>query len=72
MSEREKAVSMLDTLPDYQIRLVIAYIQGMVDASEDIPNDETIAAINELESGGGTRFIGSTADLFSSILTEDK
>ena len=63
MSEREKAQQLLDSVPDYKIQYVIAYLQG-VTAGEDIPNDETIEAMKELDNGGGETFDGSTEDFF--------
>ena len=56
MSERERANALLAQVPDYQIRIIIAYLQGVIDASADIPNIETIAAIEALERGEGESF----------------
>lgn len=42
---------------------IVAYLQGAA-VPDEIPNADTIASINELESGGGTLFNGSTKDLF--------
>ena len=56
MSDRERAAALLDRLPDYQMRIVVGILQGIIDATEDIPNDETIAAIEELERGDGVKF----------------
>ena len=67
MSDRERAQQLLDNVPDYKIQYVIAYLQG-VTAGEDIPNDETIAAMEELERGEGEHFSGSTEDFFKTIL----
>ena len=52
MSEREKAIQLLNAVPDYKMGYVIAYLQGAA-VGEDEPNAETIAAIQELENGGG-------------------
>ena len=65
MSERERAQQLLDSVPDYKIQYVIAYLQG-VTAGEDIPNDETLEAMKELESGKGEHFSGSTEELLGS------
>ena len=67
MSERERAHQLLDSVPDYKIQYVIAYLQG-VTAGEDIPNDETLEAMKELESGKGEHFSGSTEELLGMIL----
>ncbi len=71
MSDRERATALLAQVPDHQIRIIIAYLQGVIDASADIPNDETIAAMKELDAGGGEVFTGSTADMISAILAEE-
>ena len=55
MSEREKAIQLLNAVPDYKMGYVIAYLQGAA-AGEDEPNSETIAAMQELENGGGECF----------------
>ncbi len=38
--------------------------------TEEIPNAETISSMAELESGGGTLFIGSTDALFAELTEE--
>ena len=55
MSEREKAIQLLNAVPDYKMGYVIAYLQGAA-VGEDEPNAETIAAMQELENGGGECF----------------
>ncbi len=65
MSDREKAIKLLEAVPDYKIEYVIAYLQGIT-AGEEIPNDETIAAMRELENGGGEAF-NSLSDLWDSL-----
>lgn len=67
MSDRERAKQLLDSVPDYKIQYVIAYLQG-VTAGENVPNEETLEAMQELESGGGEHFSGSTEELFKMIL----
>lgn len=67
MSDRERAKQLLDSVPDYKIQYVIAYLQG-VTAGENVPNEETLEAMQELENGGGEHFSGSTEDLFRMIL----
>lgn len=65
MSEREKVVALLEQVPDYKIGLVLAYLQGLTDG-EDIPNDETVAAIEALERGEGKSF-ETVEDLFADL-----
>ena len=38
--------------------------------ADEIPNAETIAAIKELDNGGGEHFTGSTEELINKILSE--
>ena len=39
-------------------------------APDEIPNAQTRAAIEELDSGGGEHFTGSAEELFKKILSE--
>ena len=77
MSDREKAVQLLNAIPDYKIGYIVSYLQGYVQGmtdGEEIPNAETLEAIKEgdelLENGTGQRFEGSTEDFFKMILEE--
>lgn len=67
MSSREIAKNLIDQIPENKMYYIIAYLQGAA-IPERIPNAETIEAIQELESGGGTVFTGSTADLFDELM----
>ena len=72
-SNREKAMQLLEAVPDYKIEYVISYLQGVTAGdviSDEIPNDETLEAMQELENGGGMVFEGSTHD-FISVMLED-
>ena len=71
MSNRERAMQLLEAVPDYKIEYVIAYLQGVTagnEISEKIPNDETIEAMQELENGGGTVFEGTAHDFIVCIM----
>lgn len=77
MSDREKAIQILNEIPDYRIGYIVSYLQGYlhgVTDGEEIPNAETREAIMEgdemLENGTGQRFEGSTEDFFNMILEE--
>lgn len=70
MSDREKVYQLLDTVPDYKIGYVVAYLQGITDGEEAKPNKETIEAIEELQNGGGEVFEGSAHD-FLKMMLED-
>ena len=56
MSEREQTYQLLDALPDNKIAYVIGYLQGLMAEEVCEPNAETIAAMHELENGGGECF----------------
>lgn len=69
MSNRELAKQLIDQISDAKLLYVIPYLQGAA-IPEVIPNTETISSIEELESGGGTLFTGSTKTLFSELMEE--
>lgn len=71
MSERERMYQLLDTVPDSKISYIIGYIQGLTVEERDEPNAETVAAMQELENGGGEIFSGSTDDFFRMLLEDD-
>ena len=47
MSNREMCVKLLDSVPEYKLDCVLAYIQGLLAC--ETPNAETIAALDEAE-----------------------
>lgn len=57
------------TLFLFQMHYIAAYLQGAA-IPDEVPNAETIASIEELESGGGTVFTGSTEALFAELMEE--
>ncbi len=69
MSNRELAKSLIDQIPESRMYYVISYLQGAA-VPDETPNPETIAAMEELEKGGGTLFTGSTEDLFAQLMEE--
>jgi len=76
MSNRERAVAIIDSFPDDQLGNVISMLQTMKRAIEDalaadIPNAATIAAMQELDNGGGEVWTGSTKDFFTMLDAED-
>ncbi len=68
MSAREQVRQIVDTLPEYKIKGLLVFLKAF---SEDVPNAETLEAFEELESGGGHRFSGTTDQLFVELLKED-
>ena len=69
MSNRELAKQLIDQISDAKLLYVIPYLQGAI-IPDEIPNAETIASIEELESGGGTLFTGATEALFTELMEE--
>lgn len=69
MSYKELAKNLIDQIPDSKMCYIVAYLQGAA-VPEEMPNTETIASIEELESGGGTLFTGSTEALFTELMEE--
>ena len=63
MSNREFAKNLIDYVPENKLLYVVGYLQGIV-VPDETPNTATIAAIQELESGGGELWTGSTEDFF--------
>ena len=55
MSDKEKVVQLLDSVPEYKMGYILAYIQGII-ADEEIEEKCDIALANEAyaeyESGG--------------------
>ena len=51
MSERELAKILLERVPEYKLRYVIAYLEGvMIPEGWETPNAETLAALREVEA----------------------
>lgn len=79
MSEMERAAALLGMVPQSKLGYVIAYLQGLVadvvEVQEDIPNAETIAAMQEVEemirTGSGQHFTGSAEEFFAMLDAED-
>lgn len=69
MSSKERAIQLLDRIPESKMYYVLSFLEGAAIPSE-VPSDETLAAMQELENGGGEVFSGSTED-FLSMLLED-
>lgn len=55
MGEREKAIQLLNVVPDYKMGYAVAYLHGMTDG-EEVLNAETLEAFAEIENGGGEVF----------------
>lgn len=70
MSNRDFAKSLIDRIPESKLLYIIAYLQGAA-VPEEIPNDETMEAMEEVEnmiaSGRGEHFAGDTGDFLRMI-----
>lgn len=71
MSSREFAKNLIDHVPENKLLYVVAYLQGVV-VPDDTPNAATLAAMQELEQGGGELWTGSTDALFTMLDAEDE
>ncbi len=69
MSIKEQAIQLLDRIPESKMYYIIGVLEGAA-IPDEIPNDETIEAFQELENGGGNVFEGSASD-FLKMMLED-
>lgn len=69
MSNRELAKNLIDQIPESRLIYIIPYLWD--EASEREPNEETLAAIAEVDemirTGAGEHFAGTTADFFVAL-----
>ncbi|MCD8118738.1 MAG: hypothetical protein LUE29_04535 [Lachnospiraceae bacterium] len=67
MSNRERAYQLLDMVPERKMEFAVIYLQGLTAGEEEIePNAETVAAMEELLSGGGEEH-DTLEDLWNSL-----
>ena len=69
MREKERAIQLLNCIPDYKMSYVLGFLEGVA-IPEEIPNAETLEAFTEVKEGGGSIFSGSTKDLFSKLMED--
>ena len=73
MSDREKAIQLLNTIDDEKMIYIVNILENLTGLA-DIPNNETVEAIKEgntmIKNGTGQRFTGSTKDFFNMLLEE--
>lgn len=69
MSNKERAIQLLDQIPEAKMFYVLAFLEG-VSIPDETPNAETIEAMQELENGGGEIFEGSTSDFLKMMLKD--
>lgn len=70
MSNKEIAIQLLDKVPESKMYYIIGILEGAAIPDSEIPNNETIEAIEELKNGGGEVFEGSARD-FVQMMLED-
>lgn len=51
MSNKELAIQLLDKIPESKMYYIIGVLEGAAIPEEEIPNKETIDAIEELQNG---------------------
>lgn len=68
-NERERAIQLLDQIPESKMYYIMGVLEGAA-IPDEIPNEETIEAMKELENGGGTVFEGSVHDFIESMLED--
>lgn len=77
MSNQEIAKNMIDRLPDDKLIFIINILENIGEMTgvnlypEFKPNAETIAAMEELDTGGGTLYTGSTSEIFAMLDNEE-
>lgn len=69
MSGKDLAKSLIDQIPESKMFYVISFLQGAA-VPDETPNAETIAAMDELDNGGGRLFTGSTSQLFDELMED--
>ena len=69
MSDREKAIQLLNGIPDDKIAYIIGYIQGLA-AELEVPNEETLKAfaeVDEMKRTGSGQHFTNLNDLWKSL-----
>lgn len=73
MSYKELAKNLIDQIPDSKMYYIVAYLQGAA-IPEEIPNTETMEALEEVEemikTGSGQHFQGTAEDFTDILLSE--
>lgn len=55
MSSKERAIQLLDQIPESKMIYIIGILEGAA-IPDETPNAETLEAMQELENGGGECF----------------
>ena len=71
MSNRERVIEIVNTMPEYRLAGLLAFLQSY----EEVPNETTIAAMREVDemirTGSGQHFKGSAEEFFAMLDAED-
>ena len=74
MSSRDQIMQMVDAMPDYKVDGLLDFLRLFMSNQEDIPNAETIAALQEgdemLRTGKGQHFQGTAKEFFAMLDNE--
>lgn len=68
MSAREQALNIFNQLTEEQLAAFVTLFGSK--KADDIPNAQTLEAMQELKSGGGTLFTGTTEELFTKLMED--
>lgn len=69
MKDRERAKALIEKIPESKLIYIIPFLEGAA-IPDSFPRHETLEAINEMKSGGGAVFDGSTHDFLSAMLED--
>ena len=70
MTSKELAKELIERIPESNMYYILAFLQGAA-IPDEATNRETLEAIEELESGKGECFEGSTKDFFANMYVID-
>lgn len=79
MSNKERCIAALELVPESKLGYALAYLQGLIaditDNQEEMPNAETVAAMQEvnemIRTGSGQHFQGTAKEFFAMLDAED-
>ncbi len=74
MSDRERAIDIINQIPEYKMIYVIEILNGLKGVMGDTINEETADAINEVsvmqKDNSGQHFDGSTKEFFEMMMSD--
>lgn len=76
MSSRDQVIQIVDAMPEYQVDGLLDFLRLFIGDKRDIPNAETIAAMQEVDemirTGSGQHFQGTAEEFFAMLDAEDE